>query len=238
MRASNNQLLGGLEPVAWAALNENGRRMELAKGDVLHETGAPLGFVYFPETAVLAVASETLAGESVNVALVGEEGVVGAFEACGSRQSFARVTAQIAGTIWRVPAAAYREAFGVSPGLRNQIHRYIEMLLVEARQFVACNALHTVENRLARSLLDAHDRAKSTSLSLTQDALAQLLGVQRTTIAAAISTLQREGLVRSGRGVVEIINLAGLERASCSCRQTVAYARREIQASPAEPCEV
>lgn len=186
---------------------------------------------------MLALGLETVAGESVNVTLLGREGALGVFEACGSRQSYTRATAWVAGTVWRLPASVYRELFGNSSSLRREIHKYVEILLAESRQNVACNALHTVENRLARALLDVKDRSGDLRLPVTQDAISQLLGVQRTTVAASVSALQRQGLIRSGRGIIEILDLDGLKAATCSCRETLAYVRDDIQSRTADACE-
>ncbi|RAK52699.1 Crp/Fnr family transcriptional regulator [Phenylobacterium deserti] len=234
---SPNLLLAELEPAALSKLEHRARRIEAHKGDVLQHPEGELQAVFFPETAVLSVAAGTSAGESVDVTLVGSEGVFGAFEACGSQRVFSRLAVHLPGNVLRVPASAYRELFDQSPALRNAVHRYVELLLIEARQFVACNALHSVENRLARALLDTNDRSGTPLLMVTQDALAQLLGVQRTTIAAAVSTLQRAGLIRSGRGALELLDLPGLEQAACSCRESLSIARRGIWTSARQACE-
>lgn len=237
MHLIQNELLRGLKGFPAGGQQNRLRLVKLTKGEVLHLPGDPLDHVYFPETAVLALTAETHAGESVDVVLVGKEGVAGAFEACGSRQSFTRTTVQIAGEAWRLSATHYREMFDQTPALRTAVHKHVELLLVEARQFVACNALHTVENRLARTLLDIVDRLGGAKLPLTQDALANLLGVQRTTIAGAVSTLQKGGILRSGRGYLEIVDIDALEAVSCSCRETLAFVRAEIQSSDTSACE-
>ena len=234
---SSNKLIRALGAEAKARFQERATRVKVARGDVLQQAAYDLDYVIFPETALLSAAIETIDGESVNVSLIGPEGVFGAFEACGSRRSFARLDVQIGGAVLRVPASHYREVFDESADLRTCIHKYVEVTVVEARQFVACNALHSVETRLARSLLDASDRADERILHLTQSGLAHLLGVQRTTVAAAISTFQKAGLLRSGRATVEILDAPRLEEAACSCRATLAFARREIQSSEAQVCE-
>ena len=234
---TGNRLLAELEPSVWSKLEQRSRRVDVQKTDVLQQPDVELDAVYFPESAVLSVAAETSAGESVDVTLVGSEGVFGAFEACGSRRVYSRLAVHVPGTVLRTPASVYRELFDASPALRNAVHRYVELLLIEARQFVACNALHSVDNRLARALLDTYDRSGAPLLMVTQDALAQLLGVQRTTIAAAVSALQRSGLIRSGRGAVELLDVAGLEQAACSCRGSLRIARQGIWSSTRQACE-
>jgi CRP-like cAMP-binding protein len=234
---SSNRLIQRLEADAKEKLQERATRLKVSRGDVLQQAASPVEYVYFPETALLSAAIETIAGESVDVGLLGPEDVFGAFEACGSRQSFARLDVRIGGAILRIPASHYREVFERSETLRTEIHKYVELTVTEARQFIACNALHAVEARLARALLDASDRAKETTLSLTQDALAHLLGVQRTTVAAAVSAFQRQGLVRTARGSIEIVDLDGLEQVACSCRATLAFARDQILVSGDDVCD-
>jgi DNA-binding FadR family transcriptional regulator len=114
----------------------------------------------------------------------------------------------------------------------------METLFVEARQNVACNALHAVEHRLARTLLEACDKSGSLRLPITQLAIAQLLGVQRTTVAAAMSGLQRKGLVRTGRtGGLDVLDYTALEEAACSCRASLLYARQDIRTRSIQICD-
>jgi CRP-like cAMP-binding protein len=208
------------------------------RGQELQRPGEALEWVYFPESAVLSTAAETRVGESLDVVLVGAEGVVGAFEACGSRRATSRVTTLIAGRICRLPASSYRELFDQSPALRTAIHKYVEVLLFEARQLVACNALHTVEARLSRVLLDALDRSRSnTTVQITQEAIAHMLGVQRTTIAASIAALQRAELIQSGRGAITVTNPHGLERVCCKCRSAISAARAEVYSTSGRACD-
>jgi CRP-like cAMP-binding protein len=212
--------------------------VQAARSQELQRPGEMLEWVYFPESAVLSTAAETRRGESLDVVLVGAEGVIGAFEACGSRRATSRVTVLIAGRVCRLPAASYREMFDQSPELRTAIHKYVEVLLFEARQLVACNALHTVEARLSRVLLDALDRSRSgTTVQITQEAIAQMLGVQRTTVAASIAALQRGGLIQSGRGAITISNPPGLERVCCQCRGAITAARTEIYSTGGKACD-
>lgn len=233
-----NALIASIEPEHWAAFEDRFTPVELDRGATLHQPGERVEQVQFPTTAVVVLGVETVAGESVNVALLGQEGAVGVFEACGSRQIYSKATIQFGGILWQTSAANYRALYESSSTLRTAVHKYIESLLVEARQNVACNALHSVENRLARTLLDAADKFGSDKLPITQVALAQLLGVQRTTIAAAISGLQRAELIRSGRGGgIEILDPQRLAVSACSCRESLAFARQDIQSREVESCE-
>lgn len=236
--APKNEILAQIEPaVALKAI----KRLELtnlSRGDVLQETGTEVGWVWFPESALIGVASENVDGESVSGGMIGRNGVFGAFEACGSRLSYARAHVQIGGEAWRLRASHYRELFDQSSNLRVAIHKHVESLLVEARQLVACTAIHRVEVRMCRVLLDAGARShQGLRLTLTQEELANMLGVQRSTIAVASSALQRNGLIQNSRGTIEILDLKGLQTAACSCRETIAFAQQEIAETPARACE-
>lgn len=233
-----NIILREVEPAS--AMRARGRleQVELRRGTVLQEVGDPIEWVWFPDTALICIASENVEGESVSGGMVGWNGAYGAFEACGSRHSFTRAIVQIGGPAWRIRAHHYRELFEQSAGLRTAIHKHIEAMMVEARQLVACAAIHPVESRLCRAMLDASARSHGgTVLSLTQEALANMLGAQRTTIAVAASALQKRGLIRTARGSIELLDKTRLDQACCSCRETIAYAEAEIFKTEAHVCE-
>jgi CRP-like cAMP-binding protein len=236
--ATSNVLLRRLEPAVLARFRERLHMVDLTRGEVLQEAGDEVAWVYFPESGLISLASETLAGESVSGEVVGSDGALGVFEACGSRRTFARAVVQIPGTAWRARAATYREMFDQSASLREAVHKHVEVLLVESRQLMACNAIHTVESRLARTVLDSVDRSGcGPLLPLTQEALAQMLGVQRSTVTLCAAALQRARLIRTVRGAIEVLDRPGLEKAACTCRGTIAFARDEIHASLADVCE-
>ncbi|MGK6355389.1 Crp/Fnr family transcriptional regulator [Sphingomonas sp. DT-207] len=233
-----NDILAQIEPAVALRFARHIERVELSRGEALQETGAPVHWVWFPENALICMASESVEGESVSGGMVGRNGAFGAFEACGSRLSYCRALVQIGGEAWRIRDSHYRELFDQSSNLRVAIHKHIEALLVEARQLVACTAIHKVENRMCRVLLDASARShRGSHLSLTQEELANILGVQRSTIAVTSSALQRAGLIRSRRGSIDILDFERLEAAACSCRRTIAFAQEEILETPDEVCE-
>jgi CRP-like cAMP-binding protein len=233
-----NALLKAVSLPVRASFRASLQLVALGKGDVLQEPGQPLEWVYFPEEGLVSVLAETQAGEAVESVNIGREGAVGVFEACGSRMSFSRAVVQIPGAAWRMRAQNYREMFAACATLRTEVHKYVELLLAQARQFVLCNAIHPVERRLSRFLLDALDQSGvDGQLPFTQESLAQVLGVQRTTVAACASVLQRGGLIRSGRGTIEVVDREGLERTACTCRPTLSYIRRELAASALDACE-
>lgn len=233
-----NEILAEIEPAVALKFGAHLERVELTRGQVLQETGDPVDWVWFPENALICIASESVEGESVSGGMVGRNGAFGAFEACGSRLSYARALVQIDGEAWRIRDHHYRDLFHLSANLRVAIHKHVEALLVEARQLVACTAIHRVEHRMCRFLLDASARShRQAHLTLTQEELANALGVQRSTIAVASSALQRSGLIGSRRGSIDILDFARLEAAACSCRRTIAFAQHEILATPDQVCE-
>jgi CRP-like cAMP-binding protein len=226
-----NELLKTVDQSARARFSGRFQQVRLRRGEVVHNQGEPVDRVYFPIEGLVAVISETLAGESVQTGMVGCDGAIGAFEATGSGHHLAKGVVQIAGVALRTSAATYRDMVKASPDFRLAGELYIERLLMEARQFMACNAMHPVENRLSRSILETLDRAcLGAVLPLTQETLAQMLGAQRTTVAVFLSKMQRAGLLKNGRGAIEVRDRQGLERLACSCRKTLRLAQADIPA--------
>jgi CRP-like cAMP-binding protein len=235
---TRNQLLICLEPTVSARFGSRLRQVALEQGRVLQRQGEVFEHVWFPQGALIALVSALPAGETVQTSIIGWDGALGVFEACGSRQSAFLAEVQVAGDAVCMAAEDYRQMFEASPALREQVHRYTEILLTEARQHVACNAVHSVEARLCRSLVEALERsADGRTLPMTQEALANALGVQRTTVTAAMMALQSSGAVRTGRGQIEILNPDRLEQGACCCRETLQIARRDIYRASEPVCE-
>ena len=157
-----------------------------------------------------------LSGRSVEAASVGREGAIGGIVSCGHAPAFSLGKVQVAGAALELPMNALENAKQASPFIANIFCRYSDYLLAQVMQSVACNAFHAIPERAARWLLTAQDRAGD-RLELTQEALAGLLGVQRTTVNAVVATLEGEGLIASGRGVIRILSRSGLEARACSC---------------------
>ena len=238
VHTTRNTILRAIELSVRARFESRFELVDLAKGQILLETGDPVEWVYFPDSGLIGLAAETTGGESAQCAVVGYSGAVGVFEACGSRRAFYRAVVQVPGRAWRARAGVYRELFDASANLRTAVHKLVEVLLAEARQYVACNALHSVQSRLARLILDIHEGGVTgPAVPVTQEALSQMLGVQRASVALAVASLQKVGVLRSGRGSLEIVDTAALERETCSCRGALAFAREEIEGSLDSACE-
>jgi CRP-like cAMP-binding protein len=226
----DNALLRAMEPDVRKRFGAHLSPTELRRGAVLHNQSQAVDRIYFPLTGLIGILSETLAGESVQTGMVGCDGATGVVEVVGSGQHLSKAVVQIPGIALRLSAVNYRQLLNDSSAFRWAAERYVEMLLMEARHVMACNALHPVESRLGRSILDALDRScLEEVLPLTQEALAQMLGAQRSTVAVFLSKFQRMGLIRNHRGAIEIRDKAGLERLACSCRKTLQFAREEIE---------
>jgi CRP-like cAMP-binding protein len=209
-RADYQSLLAGLEPLT------------LKFGEVLFEPGAPIAYVYFPIDCVISLLSTAEDRQALEVALVGYEGMAGISLAMGIEVSSVRALVQTTGTALRMKAARFHEAMRQCPALQRELLRYAGAKLALARQTVACNCFHAVEERLARWLLMTSDRVRSAEFFLTQAFLADMLGVRRTTLNVAAGPLQQRKLISYCRGKIRILDRKRLEAASCRC-----YARIE-----------
>lgn len=233
-----NRLLRSIEPAVRTAFSSRMQVVEMHRGEVLLSPGVELDRVYFPLSGLVGLLSDTAEGDAVDSATVGREGAVGVFEACGTRRFLVEAMVQVPGEAVRIAASTYRELFAASESIRTAVHCYVEELMSETRQFVVCNALHGVEARLARVLLESIEKCGADErLPLTQRALARMLGVQRSTVAEAMSKLQRQQILTGRRGGVVIADRAGLESLSCSCRAAIAFTRRVIESSQTVTCE-
>jgi CRP-like cAMP-binding protein len=204
---------------------------------VVQEAGHPVEQVYFPHEGMISLLAVMTDGQAIETATVGSEGVVGAMSGFGTRLSFTRAVVQAPITVSRMSSREFRKAVQASASLRNLMVSYNEVLLAQIQQTAACNALHTVESRLARWLLQTRDRTASDTLPLTQEFLSQMLGVRRTTVTLVARQLEQAGVIHHRRGRIEIANREGLEEVACECyavvRGQLTAALPEIDARPA-----
>ncbi|MBA3812144.1 MAG: Crp/Fnr family transcriptional regulator [Caulobacteraceae bacterium] len=222
-----------MKPSDRAALEADLTAVSLAAGDVLFEPDYPVDFVYFPNTAVLSVITVMADGRAVESDTVGCESVVGVLPALGAAVSTGRTLTQIPGSALRLSAARLRAQADASADLRRLLVRHALANLAQAHQSVACNALHGVGQRLCRWLLMSQDRTASEAVDLTQQYLATMVGVQRTTITQALRDLTASGLIRQGRGRIHILDRPGMEARACECYRAVqADLERLIGVSP------
>lgn len=183
----------------------------------IFEVGGPVEMVHFPSSAGLSVVAVMADGAEVECATVGYEGAVGVLPALSGATSTSRAYVQLPGSGISVSAAALRDRAARSPALLELLLRSAQTLIAQEEQSVACNALHDVEARLSRWLLICHDRLNTPVMPITQEYLAIMLGLQRTTVSAAAGVLRGEGLIRYTRGQLEILDRDALKARSCEC---------------------
>lgn len=218
---TGNRLLSTLSAEARGLIEPFGTIVDLPLGEILHPRGSHVKATYFPYgTAMVSLVLDMAGGRSIEVASIGHEGAVGGIVSCGHAPAFARAQVLVPGKALQVPMTALEDAKMRSGLLRNLFCRFSDYLLSQVMQSVACNAYHPIEQRAARWLLTAQDRAGS-RIELTQEAFAGLLGVQRTTVNAVIRILQDEGLITTRRGAIQVLDRAGLKQRACECHDAV-----------------
>jgi CRP-like cAMP-binding protein len=213
-----NLVLSGLTPAHLAGLLPHLTECHLVSGQVLFDAGDIVSTVYFPSTAVASVTTLMQDGRSVESVTIGYESVVGAVPALSGKPAHSKVFAQVPGDAMRLPSAIFRDKVFHSPELLRTILGYVQGDISQAEQSVACNALHTVDQRLAKWLLLTQDRTGGSVISLTQEYLSIMLGVQRTTVTSAAVSMKRAGLIHYSRGQIDIRDREGLQRAACECQ--------------------
>jgi CRP-like cAMP-binding protein len=195
--------------------------VRLAQGKTLYEADALIRHAYFLLNGMVSLLATTEDGQTVEVAMIGNEGAVGISLILRVDQSPYKVMVQLPAYAMRIRADMLKREFSEAGQFQYLLLRYTHTLLAQISQSAACNRFHTVEQRLCRWLLVSRDRAKSDTLQLTQELLAHMLGSPRTSVTMIAVTLQKAGLIRYGRGKITIIDLAGLEATSCECYRIV-----------------
>jgi CRP-like cAMP-binding protein len=229
MHFANNRLLSTFSPAERALLEPAATIVELSRGDVLFEPGADVPATHFPSAGtVVAIVIGIADGRTVEVATIGKEGAVGGIVSGGKAPAYARAVVQVPGFALRVDLKALEAAKARSPHVRDLFSRYADALLAQVMQSVACNAFHPLEARCCRWLLTAQDRSGGDEIPLTQEYLAEMLGVQRTTVSAVARMLQEQGLIRYRRGTIRILDRAAVEQRSCECYESVERHFREV----------
>jgi CRP-like cAMP-binding protein len=217
----SNRLLMSLEGADLALLTPHLREASLRQGQIVQEQEAPVERVYFPLNCVISLISVMNGGEVVETATIGREGAVGAFAGFGPWHAFSRATVRLPGQAATISAADFQAATKQSERIGNMVLRYKESLLAQVQQTAACNALHQLEARLARWLLQTLDRTDDPRLPLTQDLIAQMLSVRRSTVTVVAGKLQEAGLIRYHRGRIDVLDRPRLEETACECYATI-----------------
>ena len=225
-RHSANRLIAAMPATLRAQLEPYLEVVPLTPRTVLAESGSLLQHAYFPHAGVICLMAVMRKG-GAETATVGQEGFIGFEAVLGGNTASQRVLVQVAGVASRLPIEVLSKVTRESSALRDLLLGYVRYFMIQILQSVACNGLHSVQQRCARWLLMAHDRAGTDSFQLTQEFLAELLGIQRPSVTIVARSLQTAGLIRYSRGLIAITDRAGLEQAACECYGMVRKVMRD-----------
>jgi CRP-like cAMP-binding protein len=221
MAKSPNRLLASLPSDVYSALTPHLKIVELKFGDVLAEAGSEIRQVYFPYAGVISLVVELKVGSMIETAMVGHDGVVNAAPALDGKVSLNKGIVQLSGSAGVMEVDRLRRLADELKPFRSLLIRHEQVLFAQSQQSAACNASHTVEARMCRWLLHMRDFAGSDDLMLTQEFLAQMLGVTRPSVSIVASPLQQAGLIKYSRGRIQVLDVKGLKKEACECYDTV-----------------
>ena len=221
-----NKLLAALPDVELLGLEADLEGVELHRGQALYESGTTISYVYFPTTALVSMVYEFEDGALAETAVVGNEGLVGIAVFMGGNSRLGRAVVLNAGHAFRMRAQALKEEFERAGPLLQLLLRYTQALITQIAQTVACNRHHSLDQRLCRWLLLCLDRMQDNDVGMTQELVANMLGVRRESVTAAAQTLQKLGLVHCTRGHIAVLDRRGLEQHACEC---YAMVRKEYE---------
>ena len=215
-----NQLLAALPAAEWARWLPQMEAVELPLGKVIYESGSKLTHVYFPTTSIVSLLYVMEDGASAEIAVVGNEGIVGIALFMGGESTSSRAVVQSAGQGLRLKARAIKDEFNRAPVL-HLLLRYTQALITQMAQTAVCNRHHSLDQQLCRWLLLSLDRLHGSDLMMTQELIANMLGVRREGVTEAALKLQKAGLIRYARGRISVLDRPGLEKRSCECYAVV-----------------
>lgn len=216
-----NRLLAALSAEDMARIASAFDTVEIEAGTILCEPGQAIRHVYFPNDSLISLLAVTEGRMTLEVGLVGREGMLGASTALGHDVAQIRAVVQRSGTASRIDGAHFSAEVKRNPALQRVLYRYTDTLLAQAIQIAVCSRYHVLEARLARSLLITRDRLQSDKFHLTHEFLAHALGVRRVGVTKAASALQRQRLIAYSRGNIEVLDAAGLRKMSCRCYEII-----------------
>lgn len=218
---ATNSILRALSRKDGQRLFVHNEQVKLKYGDILSEPGKRLRHAYFPNSGIISLLTPVAGHASVEVGLVGREGMAGMALFLGVGVSPVRMLVQGSGSAMRIKAAVFDHELRHNPLLRDALNRYLYTFMAQVGQTAGCNRFHQIGERLARWLLMTHDRVDTDEFQLTQEFLAHMLGVRRAGVTLAARALQKKKLIRYSRGKLTILNRKGLENAACGCYRAV-----------------
>ena len=216
-----NQLLAALPAAEWQRWLPQLERVEMPLGEVLYESGSTLSHVYFPLTAIVSLLYVMENGASAEIAVVGNEGIVGISLFMGGESTPSRAVVQSAGHGFRLNAQTMKEEFNRAGPVLHLLLRYTQALITQMAQTAVCNRHHSLDQQLCRWLLLSLDRLQGNDLVMTQELIANMLGVRREGVTEAALKLQKVGLISYARGRISVLDRAGLEQRTCECYAVV-----------------
>ncbi len=220
-QALQNDLLAALPPAEWQRFEPQLEPVELSLGQVLYEPGKTLSHVYFPTTAIVSLLYVMENGASAEIAVVGHEGIVGISLFMGGESTPSRAVVQSAGQGWRLVAQAIKDEFNRAGPVLHLLLRYTQALITQMAQTAVCNRHHSLDQQLCRWLLLSLDRLQGSELVMTQELIANMLGVRREGVTEGALKLQKAGLIRYARGHITVLDRAGVEKRTCECYAVV-----------------
>ena len=220
-RPDQNELLGALTPEIKQRIFPLLRPVELALGEVIYEAAEHIADVYFPVDCIISLLYVTAEGESAEICVVGHEGVAGTVVMLGGDSTPSRAVVQSAGTAFRLSASELKREFDQDPNLRMLMLRYMQALMIQMSQTAVCNRHHSIEQQLCRWLLLSLDRIPGRELCMTQELIANMLGVRREGVTVAARILKRQGVIQYSRGHITVLDRAKLEALCCECYTVV-----------------
>jgi CRP-like cAMP-binding protein len=218
---TQNHLLAALPPAEFGRISSDLELVPMPLGEALYESGGRLQHVYFPTTSIVSLLYVLENGASAEIAVVGNEGILGISLFMGGGTTPSRAMVQSAGFGYRLKAQLLKQEFDRSGPVLHLLLRYTQALITQMSQTAVCNRHHAVEQQLCRWLLLSLDRLSTDSLTMTQELIANMLGVRREGVTEAAGHLQRKGLIRYSRGRIEVLDRAGLEETVCECYAVV-----------------
>lgn len=216
-----NQLLAALPATEWQRWQSLLEWVDLPLGQVIYESGRTLSHVYFPTAAIVSLLYVMEDGASAEIAVVGNEGLVGISLFMGGESTPSRAVVQSAGGAWRLPARAVKADFERAGPVMHLLLRYTQALITQMSQTAVCNRHHSLDQQLCRWLLLSLDRIEGSELTMTQELIANMLGVRREGVTEAALQLQKQGLIRYARGRIAVLDRPGLEARTCECYAVV-----------------
>ena len=214
---TNNRLLAALPAAEYGRLHAHLEPVAMPLGAVVYESGSRLDYVYFPTTSIVSLLYVMENGASAEIAMVGNEGLVGIALFMGGETTPSRAVVQSAGSAYRLPGRAIKEEFVRGGAMQHLLLRYTQALLTQMAQTAVCNRHHSVDQQLCRWLLLSLDRLPSNELIMTQELIANMLGVRREGVTEAAGKLQSAGLIQYSRGRITVLDRPGLEALVCEC---------------------